>query len=50
MFIKGGQDDATAFENHLIEEQDVDGNGLTSIMGFVSFLEEITHNVLEYMK
>ncbi|KAI3995544.1 hypothetical protein MKX01_023289 [Papaver californicum] len=50
MFIKGGQDDATAFENHLIEEQDVDGNGLTSKMGFVSFLEEVTHNVLEYMK
>ncbi|KAK2980179.1 hypothetical protein RJ640_007269 [Escallonia rubra] len=50
MFIRGGQDDSTAFENYLIEEQDVDGSGFTSIMGFVSFLEEVNHNVLEYMK
>ncbi|GMP88415.1 hypothetical protein CsSME_00040414 [Camellia sinensis var. sinensis] len=50
VFIRGGQDDATAFENYLIEEQDVDGNGFTSVMGFVSFLEEINHSVLEYMK
>lgn len=50
IFIRGGQDDATAFENYLIEEQDVDGSGFTSVMGFVSFLEEISHSVLEYMK
>lgn len=50
MFIRGGQDDATVFENYLIEEQDVEGNGFTSVMGFVSFLEEINHSVLEYMK
>lgn len=50
MFIRGGQDDATAFENYLIEEQDVDGSGLTSVMGFVSFLEEVTRSVMEYMK
>ncbi|XP_031387826.1 protein transport protein SEC23 [Punica granatum] len=50
MFIQGGQDDATAFENYLIEEQDVDGSGFTSVMGFVSFLEEVTQSVLEYMK
>jgi hypothetical protein len=50
IFIRGGQDDATVFENYLIEEQDVDGSGLTSVMGFVSFLEDITHSVLEYMK
>ncbi|THG06557.1 hypothetical protein TEA_014051 [Camellia sinensis var. sinensis] len=50
VFIRGGQNDATAFENYLIEEQDVDGNGFTSVMGFVSFLEEINHSVLEYMK
>ncbi|XP_010245214.1 PREDICTED: protein transport protein Sec24-like At3g07100 [Nelumbo nucifera] len=50
IFIRGGQDDATAFENYLIEEQDVDGSGLTTAMGFVSFLEEITRSVLEYMK
>ena len=50
IFIKGGQDDATAFENYLIEEQDVDGSGTTSIMGFVSFLEDITQSVLEYIK
>lgn len=50
LFIQGGQDDATSFENYLIEEQDVEGSGLTSVMGFVSFLEEITRSVLEYMK
>ncbi|XP_019164130.1 PREDICTED: protein transport protein Sec24A [Ipomoea nil] len=50
MFIRAGQDDATPFENFLIEEQDVEGNGFTSIMGFVSFLEEIHQSVLEYMK
>ncbi|KAF7805716.1 protein transport protein SEC24 [Senna tora] len=50
IFIRGGQDDASVFENFLIEEQDVDGSGLTSVMGFVSFLEGITHDVLEYMK
>lgn len=50
IFIRAGQDDATAFENYLIEEQDVDGSGFTSVMGFVSFLEEINHGVVEYMK
>lgn len=50
IFIRAGQDDATPFENFLIEEQDVEGNGFTSIMGFVSFLEEIHQSVLEYMK
>ena len=50
MFIRGGQDDSTIFENYLIEEQDVEGSGFTSVMGFVSFLEEINHGVLEYLK
>ncbi|XP_038723102.1 protein transport protein Sec24-like At3g07100 isoform X2 [Tripterygium wilfordii] len=50
IFIRGGQDDSTAFENYLIEEQDVDGSGLTSVMGFVSFLEDISQSVVEYMK
>ncbi|KMT05478.1 hypothetical protein BVRB_7g176030 [Beta vulgaris subsp. vulgaris] len=50
LFIRGGQDDATAFENFLIEEQDVEGSGFTSVMGFVSFLEDINRSVLEYMK
>ncbi|TKY67060.1 transport protein Sec24 [Spatholobus suberectus] len=50
IFIRGGQDDASIFENFLIEEQDVDGSGLTSVMGFVSFLEDITQKVLEFMK
>ncbi|KAI4322430.1 hypothetical protein L6164_022126 [Bauhinia variegata] len=50
IFIRGGQDDASIFENFLIEEQDVDGNGLTSVMGFVSFLDDISHSVLEYIK
>nr|XP_009411948.1 PREDICTED: protein transport protein SEC23-like [Musa acuminata subsp. malaccensis] len=49
-FIRGGQDDATAFEKYLIEEQNIDGSDLSSIMGFVSFLEEISRGVLEYLK
>ncbi|GER33191.1 sec23/sec24 transport family protein, partial [Striga asiatica] len=43
------QDDATVFENYLIEEQDVEGSGVTSVMGFVSFLDEINRDVVEYM-
>ncbi|KAL5710636.1 Protein transport protein S23 D [Ranunculus cassubicifolius] len=50
LFIRGGHEDATAFENYLIEEQDVDGNGGTSIVGYVAFLEEIKHSVAEYAK
>ncbi|KAI3798390.1 hypothetical protein L1987_33665 [Smallanthus sonchifolius] len=50
MFIRGIQDDATSFENYLIEEQDVDGSVLKGFNGFVSFIEEITRSVLEYMK
>lgn len=50
IFIRGGQEDATVFENYLIEEQDVDGNGFTSVMGFVSFLETINQSVAEYMR
>ncbi|XP_071697944.1 protein transport protein SEC23 D-like isoform X2 [Rutidosis leptorrhynchoides] len=50
MFIRGGQDDATPFENYLIEEQDVNGSGFATVKGFVSFLEEISQSVLEYMK
>ncbi|KAF7121309.1 hypothetical protein RHSIM_Rhsim13G0112600 [Rhododendron simsii] len=50
IFLKGGQDDCTSFENYLIEEQDVDGSGFTSMMGFVSFLEEVSQSVVEYMK
>ncbi|XP_052206812.1 protein transport protein SEC24-1 isoform X2 [Diospyros lotus] len=50
IFIRGVQDDATAFDSYLIEEQDVDGSGFTAVMGFVSFLEEITQSVWEYMK
>ncbi|CAL0333968.1 unnamed protein product [Lupinus luteus] len=50
IFIRGGHDDASIFENFLIEEQDVDGSGLTSVMGFVSFFEDITQKVLEFIK
>ncbi|PKU60093.1 protein transport protein SEC23 [Dendrobium catenatum] len=50
LFIHGGHDDSSVFENYLIEEQDVDGTGITSVMGFVSFLEEITRDVSEYLK
>lgn len=49
IFIRGGHDDATAFENYLIEEQDVEGSGFTSVMGFVSFLDEINRDVVEYI-
>ncbi|KAL8479880.1 hypothetical protein ACS0TY_026204 [Phlomoides rotata] len=49
IFIRGGHDDATAFENYLIEEQDVEGSGFTSVMGFVSFLDEINRDVVEYV-
>ncbi|PWA99596.1 Sec23/Sec24, helical domain-containing protein [Artemisia annua] len=50
VFIRGSQEDATLFESYLIEEQDVDGSGFANSMGFVSFLEEISQGVLEYMK
>ncbi|XP_071710923.1 protein transport protein SEC23 D-like [Rutidosis leptorrhynchoides] len=50
MFIRGVQEDATVFEDYLIEEQDVNGGGFANVMGFVSFLEEISQSVLEYMK
>ncbi|XP_041995225.1 protein transport protein Sec24A-like [Salvia splendens] len=49
IFIRGGKDDATVFENYLIEEQDVEGSGFNSVMGFVSFLDEINQDVLEYI-
>lgn len=49
IFIRGGQDDATVFENYLIEEQDVEGSGFTSVMGFVSFLEDLNQDVLKYI-
>ncbi|XP_020578173.1 protein transport protein SEC23 [Phalaenopsis equestris] len=49
-FIRGGHEDSSLFENYLIEEQDVDGTGITSVIGFVSFLEEITRDVSEYLK
>ncbi|KAK8946391.1 hypothetical protein KSP39_PZI007161 [Platanthera zijinensis] len=48
--IHGGHEDSSAFENYLIEEQDVDGTGTASAMGFVSFLDEITQGVSEYIK
>ncbi|CAL9762996.1 unnamed protein product [Musa acuminata subsp. burmannicoides] len=50
MFIRGGHDDATAFENYLMEDKDVDGSGIPSITGFVTFLEEIASDVSENIK
>lgn len=50
MFIRGGHDDATAFENYLMEDKDVDGTGIPSITGFVTFLEEIASDVSENIK
>ncbi|XP_072965546.1 protein transport protein SEC23 D-like [Typha angustifolia] len=49
-FIQGGKDDTVAFESYLIEEQDVDGTGINTIAGLVSFLEDITRDVVEYLK
>ncbi|AQK93496.1 sec23/sec24 transport family protein [Zea mays] len=40
-FIHGGKDDSTLFESYLIEEQDVDGSGLTTGSGFVAFRESV---------
>ncbi|CAL9184453.1 unnamed protein product [Musa hybrid cultivar] len=48
MFIRGGHDDATAFENYLMEDKDVDGT--PSVTGFVTFLEEIASDVSENIK
>ncbi|KAH9322138.1 hypothetical protein KI387_016777, partial [Taxus chinensis] len=50
LLIRSGHDNAEPFEHYLIEEQDVDGTGLTNGMGFVSFLEQIGRDVVEYMK
>ncbi|KAF3332055.1 protein transport protein SEC23-like protein [Carex littledalei] len=50
-FIQGGKDDVTLFENYLIEEQEVDGSiPAVNVMGFVSFLQDISREVLEYLK
>lgn len=49
-FIRGGHDDASQFENYLIEEQNVDGFAYQSSAGFVSFLEEVSRDVAEYLK
>jgi hypothetical protein len=48
--IRSRHDNAETFEQYLIEEQDVDGVGLSNGMGFVSFLEQISRDILEYMK
>ncbi|WOL02294.1 protein transport protein sec24-like [Canna indica] len=50
IFIRGGHDDTTAFQNYLIEDKDVEASGLPNVTGFVSFLEELTRDVVEYMK
>ena len=49
LFIREGQDDTTPFENYLIEEQDVEGSGYTSVMGFVSFVEDTNRSVWDYI-
>lgn len=48
--IKGGHDNTEPFERHLIEEQDVDGSGIATGMGFVSFLDQIAHDVTANMR
>ncbi|EPS57992.1 hypothetical protein M569_16825 [Genlisea aurea] len=44
VYLQGGKDDATPFENYLIEEER-DGGGSGSTVGFVSFLDDIGHDV-----
>ncbi len=34
----------------MIEEQGVDGSGIAAGMGFVSFSDQITHDVVKFMK
>lgn len=48
--LRGGHDDVEAFERYLIEEQDVDGLGLTNGMGFVAFLDSIRQEAEEFLK
>jgi hypothetical protein len=50
LMIRGGYDNAEPFERYLIEEQDVDGSGVAIGMGFVSFLDQIAHDVVKFMK
>lgn len=50
LIIREGHDRTEVFDNFLIEEQDVDGAGIGNGMGFVSFLDQISHNVKEHMK
>lgn len=50
VMIRGGHDNTEPFDRYLIEEQDVDGSGVATGMGFVSFLDQIAHDVLKYMK
>jgi len=50
LIIRGGYDNTEPFERYLIEEQDVDGSGIATGMGFVSFLNQITHDVVKFMK
>ncbi|XP_078433788.1 sec23/sec24 transport family protein [Wolffia australiana] len=50
VMIRGGQDDAGLFESYLIEEQDVDGNVYGGVTGFVSFLEGVSRDAIQYLK
>ncbi|CAM6129440.1 unnamed protein product [Calypogeia fissa] len=50
LMIRGGHDNTEPFERYLIEEQDVDGSGASTGLGFVSFLDQIGRDVVQYMK
>lgn len=50
LMIRGGRDNTEAFDRYLIEEQEVDGSGIGTGVGFVSFLDDIAHDVMKYMK
>jgi hypothetical protein len=50
LMLRGGHDDVEAFERYLIEEQDVDGLGLTNGMGFVAFLDSIRQEAEDFLK
>lgn len=48
--LRGGHDNVEAFERYLIEEQDVDGAGAATGMGFVAFMNTIRQETEEFLK
>ncbi|GAQ81540.1 sec23/Sec24 zinc finger family protein [Klebsormidium nitens] len=50
LMLRGGHDNVEAFERYLIEEQDVDGAGAATGMGFVAFMNTIRQETEEFLK